>query len=145
MFQMVDTPLQPHPLTCPSSEATEKESAVNTSCFPTDSHGRSCSHPPLSLSLSSPLTPLSSRYAFTSLTPSFSSQFSPSLVGWSFQPPLQQKEQRRQGHFPCFAPLQGEGERGCKTSRPPPSSKAAKTKQSKKSVQAKFLNQPVQK
>lgn len=61
------------------------------------------SHPPLHLPLLPSLPPLSSRYAFTSLTPTFSSQ-SPSLVGRSFQPPVQQKKQRRQGHFPSFPP-----------------------------------------
>lgn len=99
-------PLQPHPLTCPSSEETEKEPAVNTSCFPTDRQGRRHSH--ILLSLSSPPSPsspsLSARYAFHLSNPHFFPSQSPSLVGRSFQPPLQQKKQRRQGHFPSFPP-----------------------------------------
>lgn len=73
--------------------------------------------------LSPPIpSPLSSRYALTSLTPTFfPSQFPPlSLVGWSFQPTLQQKRQRRQGYFPFppHSPTPWRKE-GCRPEGPP--------------------------
>lgn len=58
--------------------------------FLTDRLGRRPSYPP--------------RHTLTSLIPIFSSQLF-SLVGWSFQPPPQQRKQRRQGYFP-YLPLQ---------------------------------------
>lgn len=73
IFQMVGPSCSATPtLTCPSSEEGEEKPVVNTSCFPTDRQGRRHSH--LLLSLLSLPSPLSSRYAFTSITPTFSSQ-----------------------------------------------------------------------
>ncbi|CAB1459023.1 unnamed protein product [Pleuronectes platessa] len=45
--------ISPNPLTCPSSEETEEESAVNTSCFPTDTLEETLS-PPLAVLSPSP-------------------------------------------------------------------------------------------
>lgn len=108
ILQMVDTPPWTHPLTCPSSEETEKEYEVNTSCFLTDRQGRTHTS-------SSPSPPPASsllEVCFTSLTPTFSSQ-SPSLVGWYFQPSIQQKTQKEAGPLSLFPPLQrgGKGDR----------------------------------
>ena len=98
-------PLLPRPLTCPSSEETAQQPAVNTSCFPTDRQERKHSHHPPP-SLLSPLLHLSN--------PHFLPSQSPSLVGWSFQLPPQQKKQKEAGPLSLFPPC-----REKKTCRPP--------------------------
>lgn len=95
----------------------KKQSQVNTSCFTNWQSGRRRSNhpsPPLSPGGTSP--PLSPLLFPLTIPPSFPP--TPSLVGWSFQPTLQQKKQRRQGYSPPFSPTQRR-EEGCRPAGPP--------------------------
>lgn len=79
-------PLPPHPLTCRFSESTAKTPAVFQL---TNKRTEETPAPPLALAL----PPLSSRYAYVSLSSHPFLTIS-CLVGRSFQPPLQQKKQK---------------------------------------------------